>query len=239
MRAAGGGYAPPVGISTLAPLAFRPLPAIDASGNGAVVWIRNNGSHDIIQLAGYDAQPPLLGGVSIPSQATVGETIDVFGTASDLWGAPAISTSFGDETQAGGPAVSHAYATPGTYTVRVTATDAVGRTTTTSGAVAVKARNSFTIGKLKRNRRKGTATLTVTVLEPGTVTAAARGLRKASAVATAGGSVKLLLRASGKALKRLKRKGSLRVRLQVAYEPVGGDLSSRQQPITLKRSLRD
>ena len=237
MRAAGGGYAPPVAISSAAQAAFHPVPALDASGNGAVVWVRDIGGSDVVQVAGYDGLAPQLGEVSIPSQATVGQTIGVSGSASDLWGAPAITTAFGDDNQAVGPSVSHSYAAPGTYTVRVTATDAVGRTATSSGTIAVKARNFFTVGKLKRNRRKGTATVTVEVPEPGVVTAAAKGLRRASARASAAGSVTLLLKASGRALKGLKRKGSLRARLRITYVPDGGDPNTREQRVTLKKIL--
>ena len=51
----------------------------------------------------------------------------------------------------------------------------------------VKARNHFTIGKLKRNRKKGTATLTVTIPEPGTLVASGKGMKKATVRAAKGG----------------------------------------------------
>ena len=59
--------------------------------------------------------------------------------------------------QADGNAVSHTYSKPGSYVVRVTATDGVGTSATTTGTTLIKARNDFTIGKLSRIRRKGTA----------------------------------------------------------------------------------
>ena len=112
MRTAGGDFSAPVGISTGAPENFRPRPAIDASGNGVVVWIRRIAGDDIVQVTGYDAQPPLLSGVTIPSRATVGEAVGLSGTASDLWGVASVVADFGDGTQSSLPA-SHSYAKPG------------------------------------------------------------------------------------------------------------------------------
>jgi hypothetical protein len=235
VRPAGGGFSPPVAISAPAPFSFRPVPALDASGNGAVVWAHGDELDDIVQIAGYDALPPQLTGVSIPSQATVGQTIGLSAAASDFWGVAGFATSFGDGAQAAGPLVSHAYSAPGAYPVAMTVTDGGGRTTTSSGTILVKARNSFTIGALKLNRGRGTARLAVTVPEPGTVTATARGLKRASASAAAAGSVTLLLKPTGRAMRRLRRSGALIASLNVSYLPVGGDQNSERRRITLKK----
>ena len=72
--------------------------------------------------------------------------------------------------------------------------------------------------------------------EPGTVTAAGKGLRKWSAKAAAGGTVTLLLKAGGKGRKRLERKGKLVARLNVSYLPDGGDPSGKALlRVTLKK----
>ena len=94
--------------------------------------------------------------------------------------------------------------------------------------ILVKARNHFTIGKLKRNRKKGTATLTIAIPEPGTIVASGKGIKKATVRAAKGGSVKVPLKAVGKSLKRLKAKGKLKAKLKIAYSPVGGDTSTQQ-----------
>ena len=57
-----GGFGPPVAISQASPDLFHPRPSIDASGNATVVWVRDNGTHGIVQWAGYDADPPRWGG---------------------------------------------------------------------------------------------------------------------------------------------------------------------------------
>ena len=97
---------------------------------------------------------------------------------------------FGDGATADGTGVTHIYSAPGTQTVRVTARDAVGRETTTTGTILVKARNYFSFGKLTLNRKKGTATLVVNVPEPGTVVASGKGVKKATSRAATGGTVK-------------------------------------------------
>lgn len=236
VRPAGGSFSAPIGISVGAPSDYRPVPAVDAAGNGAVVWLRGTGGDDLVQLTGYDAVAPQLDNVSIPAQATVGQTVDVFGSGSDLWGTPAISASFGDGASAAGPAASHVYSAPGTYTVGVTATDVVGRTTTSSAPIVVKARNFFAIGRLKKNRRKGTATLQVTVPEPGTVTIAAKGLKK-TIQRVSPGTATLRLTPTRKGLRKLARTGVLKVRLVVSFLPDGGDESRQQRRVTLSREL--
>ena len=210
---------------------------MDAGGDATVVWVRNNGTHNIVQWAGYDADPPQLSQVSIPSTAKVADTVQFSASASDVWPVGKPSFDFGDGGQAAGNAVSHVYAAPGSYPVKVTVADAVGRTATSTGTILVKARNHFTIGKLKRNRKKGTATLTVTIPEPGTIVASGKGIKKATVRAAKGGAVKVPLKAVGKSLKRLKAKGKLKAKLKIAYSPVGGDTSTQHHKVTLQKKL--
>jgi PKD repeat protein len=54
-----------------------------------------------------------------------GRPIAFSGSAGDPYGAPAVSWSFGDGATAAGTSPSHAYATPGAYTVTMTSTDAL------------------------------------------------------------------------------------------------------------------
>ena len=202
-----------------------------------MVWTRDNGLHSIVQWAGYDADPPELRNVSIPGSAMVGDTVHFSASGSDVWPVGAPSFDFGDGAQAGGNAVSHVYSAPGAYRVLVSATDAVGRTGTSAGTIQVKARNFFTIGKLKRNRKKGTATLAVTIPEPGTLVASAKGVKKATVRSAKGSTVRIPLKAAGKGLKRLKRKGKLKFRLKVTYSPVGGDANTQQRRLRLDKKL--
>jgi PKD repeat protein len=238
VRTAGASsFGAPVAISQSSPELFHPRPSMDAAGDATVVWVRSNGTHNIVQWAGYDADPPQLSQVSIPSTAKVADTVQFSASASDVWPVGKPSFDFGDGAQAVGNAVSHVYAAPGSYPVKVTVADAVGRTATSAGTILVKARNHFTIGKLKRNRKKGTATLTIAIPEPGTIVASAKGIRKATVRAAKGGSVKMPIKAVGKSLKRLKAKGKLKAKLRIAYSPVGGDTSTQRHRVTLQKKL--
>jgi PKD repeat protein len=208
---------------------------MDAGGNATVVWLRNNGTHNIVQAAGYDADPPELRGVSIPSTAKVGDQVSFSATAYDVWPSGTPSFSFGDGTQANGSAVTHAYGSPGARTVTVTVADGSGRTAAATGTILIKARNFFSFGKLVLNRKKGTATQIVDVPEPGSIVATGKGIAKATVRTAKGGAVKVLLKAAGKARKRLAAKGKLKAKLKFTYSPVGGDANRAQRRVTLKK----
>ena len=83
--------------------------------------------------------------------------------------------------------------------------------------------NAFRFGRLKRNRARGTAVLSVTVPGPGTIALAGKGIvaKPARAVAAAG-VVKLQIKARGKARRKLGRVGKAKVTAKVTYTPTGG-----------------
>ena len=103
--------------------------------------------------------------------------------------------------------------------------------------------NSFSFGKLKRNKKKGTAKLTVNVPGPGTLTLAGKGVvgqrpahRRGAAAAktvSAAGHVKLLIKAKGNAKKKLKKKGKAKVKIKVTFTPTGGDPNAQSKTIKL------
>lgn len=88
--------------------------------------------------------------------------------------------------------------------------------------------NVFRFGKLKRNKRKGTATLTVVVPGPGTLALKGKGV---AGKRTAG--VKLLIKSKGKAKRRLGRTGKVKVRLRVTYTPSGGAPNTKAKTVKL------
>ncbi|HEY7574483.1 MAG TPA: PKD domain-containing protein, partial [Thermoanaerobaculia bacterium] len=166
VRPAGGDFGAPMLVSQSSADLFHPHVAMGGGGDTTAIWTRYNGVHDIAQAAGYDAAPPSLNDVSIPALGKVGQTLAFSASSSDAWPIGQPHFSFGDGSEADGNAVSHAFSTPGTYVVRITATDAAGTPTTAAGTTLVKALNDITIAKLTRNRRTGTAKLAVTVPEP-------------------------------------------------------------------------
>jgi 6-phosphogluconolactonase (cycloisomerase 2 family) len=96
--------------------------------------------------------------------------------------------------------------------------------------------NEFSFGKVKRNKRKGTAKLTIEIAEgPGELELAKTKKVKADdeAVEADGAAEdKLKIKPKGKARKRLGKKGKAKVKAEVTYTPDGG------QPNTASKRIR-
>jgi hypothetical protein len=136
----GGAWQPAVDLSAAGESAKEAQVALDPAGDAVATWWRSDGSNAIVQAAGYDAAGPRLRSLSIPAAGTVGVPLSFSVSPLDVWSAPGATTwSFGDGGSAAGTAVAHTYTTPGTYTVEVTGTDAVGNASTATGTVAIRA----------------------------------------------------------------------------------------------------
>jgi hypothetical protein len=95
------------------------------------------------------------------------------------------------------------------------------------------ASNDFSFGKVKRNKRKGTAKLTVKVPAPGELELAKTKKVKADDdSAEDAGKEKLAIKPKGKAKKKLNDKGKAKVKANVTYTP-GGDA-----PITKSKRVK-
>lgn len=106
--------------------------------------------------------------------------------------------------------------------------------------IAPKPTNLFTFGKLKRNTHKVTATLPVNVPGPGSLSLTGSGVKTqrgggatASRTVTAAGTVKLLVKATGAKRHRLKKKGKVKVGLNVTFTPTYGDPNTRSERVKL------
>lgn len=119
----------------------------------------------------------------------------------------------------------------GAYGCRETAVNAAGAETRSSALETF-----FTVGKAKRNRRKGTARLAVS-LPPGGVLR----LRGAGIVpqAVASGGASVLIKASGKKRRKLRRKGVVSVTARLVFELPGAAPSAQSIPILLTKRLPD
>jgi hypothetical protein len=106
----------------------------------------------------------------------------------------------------------------------------------------------FSFGKLKRNKKRGTAVLPVTVPGSGTVSLSGRGVAgqqaKTSRAASAGrravasaSTVKLVVKAKGKKRKTLNKTGKAKLKLAISYTPTGGEPSTRSIKVKLKKKL--
>jgi hypothetical protein len=103
--------------------------------------------------------------------------------------------------------------------------------------------NSFSFGRFKLNRKKGTATLKVDVPWAGKVMAVdarrkVKWIATATATAAAAGTATLRLRSTGLALKRLKSRRTLPFRLRVTFTPTGGAAATRMFSGELKLGPR-
>jgi DNA-binding beta-propeller fold protein YncE len=106
--------------------------------------------------------------------------------------------------------------------------------------------NDFSFGKLKRHKRKGTATLTVNVPAPGALVLAGKGLKPQrpgtqaaiSKTVSAAGKVKLLIKAKGRKKRKLSRTGKVKVKAKVTFTPTNGDPNKKSKRIKLRKSLR-
>jgi hypothetical protein len=138
--------------------------------------------------------------------------------------------------------------TTGTQTV--VASD-VGNPSVADGVaqVAVRPSNAFSVEKLKRNTRNGTATLIVHVPGPGNLTLKGTGVQAqrpfarrlvlaAARKVSGAGNVKLTIAAKGNARKRLNRTGKVKVKPKMTFVPTGGVAARQSISVTLKKQLR-
>jgi hypothetical protein len=102
--------------------------------------------------------------------------------------------------------------------------------------------NVFTVGRTTRNKKKGTATVEVTVPNTGELTAAGKGVTAigaSSAVAVAApGAVKLKIRAKGKKRKKLNSKGKVKAALTLTYIPTSGTASTQSLSVKLRKRTK-
>ena len=102
--------------------------------------------------------------------------------------------------------------------------------------------NTFGLGAVERNKKKGTATLTVNVPNPGELTGSGNGASAAGVAviskAVPPGTAQLLIKAKGKKKKKLNQKGKVKLNVGVTYTPTGGDPSTQSVKVKLKKKLR-
>jgi hypothetical protein len=95
--------------------------------------------------------------------------------------------------------------------------------------------NAFKFGKLKRNKRKGTAKLGVEIPGPGRLVLSGKKVKKSSVDAKRAGSFSLSIAPKGKLAKTLRSKGSAKTSIKVAFTPTGGTTNARIKSVKLIR----
>jgi len=138
-RTAGGPWGEPTTLSAASAdvISGSTRVGIDADGDAAALWYEV-GTTFQIKARILDGAGPVLAAPTIPATGKTATAMSFQASASDAWSALAsYAWDFGDGGAAVGSQVSHTYVAPGTYQVKVTATDAVGNSTTRSATTVV------------------------------------------------------------------------------------------------------
>jgi hypothetical protein len=109
------------------------------------------------------------------------------------------------------------------------------------GAFELQPSNAFSLGKLTRNKKKGTATLSVNLPPPsaGVLTLTGKGLKTQTAPIAGETAVKLKVIPATKALKKaLRKKGKRKVGIVVTYAPTGNSAATQIRRAKLVRKLK-
>jgi hypothetical protein len=102
------------------------------------------------------------------------------------------------------------------------------------GQPAARSRR-FGIMKVRRNTRKGTATLTIAVPWSAELRLHGRGIKRATRQVEFAGRVRLAVRPKAATAQRLRRRGSALVRARVTYAPWGGEPRTKTKRIKLQK----
>lgn len=111
------------------------------------------------------------------------------------------------------------------------------------GAFELQPQSSVRLGKLKRNKKKGTAVLTVTVPLPhaGMLTLSGKGLKtQTKAIDGSTGTFKFKVVPKGKVKKALRKRGKRKVGIKVTYSPTGNSAATakRKAKLVKKKSKK-
>jgi hypothetical protein len=173
----------------------------------------------------------LSGSTTLP-----GGTVTVAGSPFAPGAPPAGTSRYAPETRTAAVGIP-ATTKPGTYSVTFSAKAGGGGAVVTSTALLTVVKPKIGFGKLSFNRKKGTATLQVKVFESGTLTASGRGIVKAQKRAGKAKTLKVTIRAKGKAKKALSEAGKAKVKAQFKFKPLSGAAVTKSRSIVLKKTL--
>jgi hypothetical protein len=106
--------------------------------------------------------------------------------------------------------------------------------------VEPKPSNAITVGKAKRNKKRGTAQLPVTTPGPGTLALSGKGVKAQNATASgarAAGAVTLSVKPTGKTKKKLNETGKVKVAVTVTFTPNFGDPGPQTVKVKLSKQI--
>ena len=182
------------------------------TGAGTSVQVTSNGT--VPAQGPFPTSLPIRAGDFVGLNATALQTPLIDTPATELyWNAPTLADG------------QTAQGTAGTREVAVQA--------------IVDPTNTVTFGAITRHRKKGTATVTMTVPNPGTFSYGGSCAKVAGpSNVAAPGDFQLIVKACGKQKKRLTRKGKVRVAFNVGFTPVDGRFGATNELVTLRKKLK-
>lgn len=102
--------------------------------------------------------------------------------------------------------------------------------------------NSFKVGKLTRNRKKGTATIAVSASAPGKFVLSGKKVKTAKGTApgvpATGAQFKLKITPKSKLAKQLRKRGKAKTSVKITFTPTYGTAKSRTKKLTLQRKVK-
>jgi len=210
-----GADAPDVELSAQTPEGGSAIPGDSVTGSGLAVKIDVTGAASSVRPGNYTLDL-LQDGIKVDSNPVTGDgfshTFNVTETGRYSF---ELTRAQGDQTMV------EAYSTPVWFTYE-------------PPVVATKPSNAFAFAGFKANRKKGTATLKVKVASPGKIKLTGVGLKNTQAKAAEKNQiVALSLKPKAGLKKKLKKKGSVKIKVKVTNQPTGGDALSKSKKVKL------
>ncbi len=126
-----------------------------------------------------------------------------------------------------------ANAKAGAYPVSLTAATAAGGSVSQAGTLTVVAA-TLKFGKVEKNKKKGTALVSVTVPSDGALTVTGKGVKKVTKQAAAAKTLKVNLKTKGPAAADLSEEGKAKVKPNFTFAPGNGAAFSKPRTVVLK-----
>jgi hypothetical protein len=177
---------------------------------------------------------------SLPS-FTVGATTTLPGATASV-PAPSFTPAATDATthrSTGSENVTVAVPTtakPGVYEVTITATTPQGGTATQVAKYEVT-KPKLKLGKVKLNKKNGTAKLSIGVPSAGTLTVSGKGIVKVQRKPVGPKTLKITIKAKGKAKTKLASTGKAKVKAKIVFKPSNGASVTKTKSLVLKKKL--
>jgi hypothetical protein len=108
------------------------------------------------------------------------------------------------------------------------------------GAFELQPASSLTLGKVRKQKGKGTASLVATVPQPsvGTIVLSGKGLKTQAKTVAGQARLSLKIVAKGKVRKALRKKGKRKVQVKVTYTPAGNVSAEAKRKLKLVKKKR-